>query len=96
MKRDNFILGLIIGLIFPMIAFVLIYIFWFYDRMTIQHFIGTLRAREDMLAGIMSLSLILNLPIFFVNIWALRYNIARGVIFATMLYGIVIIYLKLF
>ena len=83
------------GFFFPVIAFILIYIFWFYDTMTVNEYYVYLRMRSNILAAVLSLSLILNLPVFFLNIWGHRYNTARGVIFATMIYGAIIIYLKI-
>lgn len=95
MRRDSFPIGFIFGFTFPLLAFALIYIFWFYDSMTLAQYFVYLRQRSDTMAAVLSLSLILNLPIFFLNIWGHRYNTARGVIFATMIYGAVIIYLKI-
>ena len=94
MRRDSFPIGFVLGFAFPLLAFALIYIFWFYDTMTLSQYWIYLRQRSDTMAAVLSLSLILNLPIFFLNIWGHRYNTARGVIFATMIYGAVIIYLK--
>jgi hypothetical protein len=95
MKRDSFPIGFALGFLFPVLAFALIYIFWFYDSMTLAQYVVYLRQRSATMAAVLSLSLILNLPIFFINIWGYRYNTARGVIFATMIYGAVIIYLKI-
>lgn len=94
MRRDSFPIGFAMGFFFPWIAFALIYIFWFYDTMTVSGFYTYLLIRPNILAAVLSLSLILNLPIFFLNIWGYRYNASRGVIFATMIYGAIIIYLK--
>jgi len=96
MRRDSFPIGFALGFFFPLIAFALIYIFWFYDGMTLRQYFIYLGSRHDTLAGVLSLSLILNLPVFFLNIWAYRNHTSRGVIFATMIYGAVIIYLKAF
>ncbi len=95
-RRDSFPVGFALGVFFPLIAFALIYIFWFYDGMTLLQFLTYLRIRTNIMAAVISLSLIFNLPVFFVNIWGYRYNTARGVIFATMLFGAVIISLKTF
>lgn len=96
MKRDRFVLGLVLGLVFPALAFALIYIFWFYDGMSFSQYVTYLGIHRATFAGVLSLSLIFNLPIFFMNIWSHRYFAARGVIMATFIYGIVIIYLKAF
>jgi hypothetical protein len=95
LKRDTFYIGFALGFLFPLLAFALIYIFWFYDSMTLVEFFQALRLRSNLFAGVLSLSLILNLPVFFLNIWSYRYNTARGVIFATMIYGAMIVYLKI-
>ncbi len=95
-RRDSFPVGFTLGFAFPLVGFALIYIFWFYDGMSLAQFIIYLRLRSNIMAAVLSLSLILNLPVFFLNIWGYRYNTARGVIFATMIYGAIIIYLKVF
>ena len=95
-RRDSFPVGFTLGFVFPLVAFALIYIFWFYDGMMSLEFLRYLRVRPNILAAVLSLSLILNLPVFFLNIWGYRNNTARGVIFATMIYGAIIIYLKVF
>lgn len=93
-RRDSFPIGFALGFFFPVIAFCLIYIFWFYDGMSLEAYYVYLRQRANIMAAVLSLSLILNLPIFFLSIWSYRYNTSRGIIFATMIYGALIIYLK--
>lgn len=95
MNKDSFALGVLSGIVFPLAAFALIYIFWFYDTMMFSAFLQFLWTSSSTFAGVISLSLIINLPVFFLNIWSHRYETARGVIFATMLFGGFIIYLKL-
>jgi hypothetical protein len=63
--------------------------------MVFSAFISYLWQRSSTFSGVISISLIINLPVFFLNIWSHRYETARGVIFATMLFGAFIIYLKL-
>jgi hypothetical protein len=94
--KNKFLPGLLLGILFPLIGFCLIYIFWFYDNIGFIPFIKMIMIRKDTLSGVLSLSLILNLPVFFLNIWSKREEVARGIIFATMLFGVVIIYLKFF
>lgn len=95
MNNNSFLFGLLLGTIFPILAFALIYIFWFYDTMPFDAFLNYLWVRSSVFSGVISISLIINLPVFFWNIWSHRYETARGVIFATMLFGAFIIYLKL-
>jgi hypothetical protein len=95
MNKNSFVLGWILGIIFPLFAFSLIYIFWFYDTMQPDVYLKYLWTRPSVFAGVISISLIINLPVFFLHIWSHRYETARGVIFSTMLLGGFIIYLKL-
>jgi hypothetical protein len=95
MNKNHFATGLILGVVFPVAAFALIYIFWFYDTMPFSNFLNYLWHKPSTFAGVISISIIINLPVFFLNIWSHRYETARGVIFATMLYGAFIMYLKL-
>ena len=94
MNRDSFPIGFVLGFLFPALGLALIYIFWFYESMTLTEYYIYLRQRSATMAAVLSLSLITNLPVFFLNIWGHRYNSARGIIFATMIYGAIIIYLK--
>ncbi|MFN4881472.1 MAG: hypothetical protein ACK5AS_04430 [Bacteroidota bacterium] len=95
MSKNSFVMGTLLGLFFPMVAFALIYIFWFYDTMAPGDYLNYLWIRSTTFAGVISISLIINLPVFYFNIWSHRYETARGVIFSTMLCGGFIIYLKL-
>lgn len=94
MRSDSFPNGFALGFFFPLVGFLLIYLFWFYDEMSLDGFMDYLSLHRDTFSAVLSLTLILNLPVFFLNIWAHRNNSARGVIFATMIYGAIVIYLK--
>jgi hypothetical protein len=95
MKRNSFLTGAILGVIFPLIAFALIYIFWFYDSMPFDKFMTFLWLHSSTFSGVLSLSIILNLPVFLFNIRAQRNETSKGIIFSTLLFGACIIYLKL-
>src|SRR4030095_3579498 len=92
-RRDNIYLGAFLGLIFPVIGFLLYYLFFFYDRMTISAYWDFLFTSGN-IASALSLAIILNLPVFFLNIWSGRYQTVRGVVGATIFYGILIVIFK--
>lgn len=94
LKLDTTLLGLIIGILAPLLMMVGYY-FIYRSYMTLDSFIrficfgGTLSAR-------ISLCVIINLGIFFLFIYKEKYNSARGIIIATFLYAGLIVYLKFF
>ena len=90
MNKDV-IKGLIVGIIAPIVAFI-VYVL-FYRRDKLEYFINNL-VTEINLPAIISLSLLINLLIFFLSIHFNKDYQARGILFATLLYGIVIVILK--
>ena len=85
------IIGLIVGLIAPFIAFSVFVLFYLELDLfiTINEVVNSNR-----LPHIISLALIINLVIFFMKIKTRRDDAARGVLAATILYGFLVIYLK--
>ena len=84
--------GFFIGVIAPIAAFV-VYVAFFTedsDPIGMYHQIITI----GKLSHVISLSVLINLLIFFMNIKTYRDELARGVLFATILYGITIAIIK--
>ena len=84
--------GFVIGGIAPVAAFI-VYVAFFTetsDPIAIYKKLILL----GKLPHVMSLSVLINLLIFFMNIKTYRENQARGILFATILYGVIIIFLK--
>ncbi len=89
-KYDNCILGFGLGIIVPIIAFLLFYLYRhpksfqiFYEQVLTVNVISRL----------VSLCAIPNLLVFFIFIWTNRYKSAHGVIGATFVYAIVVLIL---
>ncbi len=84
--------GIIPGLIVPVIAS---YLFFISRNFTVtyQEFMKY-TIDSGLFSKVLSLSLVANLGVFFIFIWTNRYKSARGVILATIIYGIIIILLK--
>jgi len=92
-KLNNFILGVISGLVLPLIS---IFIYWFcsfkFVNFIPQFF--KLLVLGRLLSSILSLCLIPNLGMFFIFINKEYYKTTRGIILSTVFYGFVIVVVK--
>ena len=88
---NQLIKGTLVGIIAPVIAFI-VYV-TFYLEAEIIETLNTLIAM-DRLTHAMSLSVLINLVIFFMKLKTNRERAARGVLLATILYGLTIAVLK--
>lgn len=90
--KDHLLIGLISGLICPSIG---IYSFYLVNSSseTVLKFLQ-LTIEGKILSPLLSLCAVINLGIFYIFIHFEHYYTARGVIFATMLYGVIIVLLK--
>ena len=91
-QKNSKLTGFICGLIAPFAGLYVYYLLSF-RYMGLRSFIARI-SEFGLLPGVISLSLIANLVLFF---WFLRIkadNSAYGVIGATFLYGLIIVYLK--
>ena len=90
MNKQNLI-GLIVGILSPFVAFSIYVLF----IMELDLFDMIKQVSEsEKLPHIISLSLLINLLIFFMKIKTNREHAARGILGATILYGFIIVYLK--
>ena len=84
--------GAVIGIIAPIAAFVVYVAFFTKNADPIEMFNQLVAMNK--LAHAMSLSVLINLLIFFMNIKTHRDEAARGILLATILYGITIAIIK--
>ena len=91
---DKTWIGLIAGLIAPVIALLLYYLIN-YRFMTIKNFINYLEL-GDTYTPVISLSVLANLGVFYLFIWKEKYKGARGVLAATFIWAGLVLYLKFF
>tara|TARA_B100000609_G_scaffold161813_1_gene133693 strand:- start:10 stop:288 length:279 start_codon:yes stop_codon:yes gene_type:complete len=89
----NLIKGIIIGIISPIILFILVVVFFLEYEIT--HFINK-HINEENFPAIISLSLLSNLSVFFLMIRNNKDIQAKGILLSTFIFGILIIYLKFF
>lgn len=94
-KYNHFLLGTLLGIITP---FVCLFGYWLvsYSFMPFFPVFPRYLMTGKVLAPVLSLCVIPNLGLFFLFINTERYKTGRGFVFATILYGFIIMYLKIF
>ena len=90
MNNQNFI-GFFVGLIAPFVAFSVFILFVL--ELDLFQTISEI-SKSDKLPHIISLSLLINLVIFFMKIKTKREKAARGILGATIFYAFIVLYLK--
>ena len=90
MNNQNFI-GFFVGLIAPFVAFS-VFVLFVLELDLFQTI--TEVSKIDKLPHIISLSLLINLLIFFMKIKTKREKAARGILGATIFYAFIVLYLK--
>lgn len=93
-KRDNIQLGLILGLIGPILGLVVIYFFKF-SSVTFSIFLDEFFNNNKLITSIGSLSLLANVVLFTIFINTHRDKTARGIFLVTLVFGIAILILKI-
>ncbi|MCF8370297.1 MAG: hypothetical protein K9H64_01660 [Bacteroidales bacterium] len=93
-KFDAPYIGLLVGIIVPLIG---LFVFYKYNFQTLdfREFIDHV-IRINRIPQLLSLSVIANLAVFYLFIWKKFYYSARGVIGATFIYVLVVLILKYF
>ncbi|HVX01149.1 MAG TPA: hypothetical protein VHA52_12065 [Candidatus Babeliaceae bacterium] len=93
MKRNKPVLGLFIGLLFPVIGMVIMYFIWFHGS-PVGEVARELMSNHDLACKVLSMSLLINiLPFSFYTSKRLDHT-ARGILIATVLYAVFIILVK--
>lgn len=86
--------GIIAGVLTPLLVSYLIYRFRYFGDRSFFDFIKAMITLESF-GKLMSLSVLPNLLLFFLAIWSERLLAARGVLIATLLFGITMVILAL-
>ncbi len=92
-KFNSFLSGALSGIILPLIGFFIFFLCLSPKNLTFTDFIDQTRY-FNLTTPILSLSAIPNLLLFFICLWTNRLLSARGVVFATMAYAILIVIVK--
>jgi len=89
--KSDLVKGVLLGIISPIIAFI-IYVVFIIET-TLDSVINNPSFNRN-LPAIISLSLLINLALFFLKIKSNKDEQSRGILFSTFLYGFIIIILK--
>jgi hypothetical protein len=93
-RFDNIYLGIISGLLVPVIVLLVVFLYKFKDY-TLAEFFDFLKTMK-VLSKMVSLCIIPNLLIFFIYIWTDNDRSARGVLGATFFWALIVVILKFF
>ena len=94
LKRDNIQLGLILGLVGPILGLIVIYFFKF-SSVSFSVFLDEFFNNNKLITSIGSLSLLANVILFTIFINTRRDKTARGIFLVTLVFGIAILILKI-
>jgi len=94
LKKDNTRLGLVLGLLGPLLGMLVVYYLKF-SAFTVGEFLDNFIHDSRMITSVGSLSLLANAILFTLYINTGRDNTAKGIFIVTVIYGIGILVLKL-
>ena len=92
-KKDNFVFGLAIGLIAPLIGFLLFKLVR-YSSFSISEMIQWLKLNPNLITVFISVSLFANALLFTVYINGHRDKTARGIFLMTVIYAVIALIFK--
>jgi hypothetical protein len=96
-KKDSLQLGLIMGLIGPMLGLVIIYLVREdFRSLSFGEYLDFVFNDKRLITSIGTLSLLANVVLFTIYVNTRRDKTARGIFIITLVYGIAILILKLF
>ena len=93
-KKDNLRLGLILGLVAPILSLVVYYFVKFYPLYTVRDFFTFITSNKSQITAISVPCLVLNIVLFTIYINSHRDKTAKGVFAATLIYAIVAMLFK--
>jgi len=95
LTKDNLRLGLVLGLIGPILGLVVIY-FVRFPSYSFKEFLDYFMHDSKMITSVGALSLLANAVLFTIYVNTHRDDTAKGIFIITLIYGIGILVLKLF
>jgi hypothetical protein len=93
-KKDNLRLGLVLGLIAPIVSLIIYYFVKFYPTFSFKDFLAFIRDNKTQITAISVPCLVLNIALFTIYINSHRDQTAKGVFAATLIYAIVALLFK--
>ena len=93
-KKDNLRLGLVLGLVAPVISLVIYYFVKFYPLYTVHDFFFFLRTNKPQITAVSVPCLVLNIALFTYYINSHKDSTAKGIFAATIIYAIAALLFK--
>jgi len=93
-KKDNLRLGLVLGLVAPIVSLVIYYFVKFYPTFTIKDFFDFLRTNKSQITAVSVPCLVLNIALFTYYINSHKDSTAKGIFAATLIYAILALLFK--
>ena len=94
LKKDNLRLGLILGLVAPIISLFIYYFIKFYPTFSLKDFFYFLRTNRSQITAVSVPCLVLNIALFTYYINSHKDSTAKGVFAATIVYAILALVFK--
>jgi ABC-type spermidine/putrescine transport system permease subunit II len=95
LKKDSLSLGLILGLLAPILGFIAYYLLRF-RIFSIKEFFQVLMMQKSLMSGIVSIALLANAIVFTIYINQHKDKTAKGIFIATCAYALIALGLKWF
>ena len=93
LKRDNIKIGLLIGLLMPLVGILVFYV-WKFSSVSFAEFWSYLGANKNLITSISVICLFLNVVVFTLYINTKRDETAKGVFAITVVFGIAALIFK--
>jgi len=93
-KKDSLRLGLVLGLIAPVLSLAIYYFIKFYPLYTIRDFFGYITTDKTQVTALSVPCLVLNIALFTIYINSHKDSTAKGVFAATLIYAILALLFK--
>jgi hypothetical protein len=93
-KKDNLRLGLILGLVAPIVSLLIYYFVKFYPTFSPKDFFYFLQTNKSQITAVSVPCLVLNIALFTIYINSHRDSTAKGIFAATIVYAILALVFK--
>jgi hypothetical protein len=93
-KKDNLRLGLILGLVAPILSLFIYYLVKFYPTFSLKDFFYFLRTNKSQITAVSVPCLVLNIALFTYYINSHKDSTAKGIFVATIVYAILALVFK--
>ncbi len=94
LKKDNFKLGILLGLTLPILVFFIIYYLRFSDY-PFDRFLHLLKEENRLITFFGTWCMVANIALFTLYVNTNRYETSKGVFVVTLIYGVLVLLMKI-